>query len=144
MSSLLLVNDAPTLPNPHNLPHTRILPIVPSHEPIRQNRRRRRSRGLLSQCDQTFRFLDVYIIQSARATLPRQFVSGWGVLASTSFSLFFVETSSRVEPGKLGTWNLESNDFVQKSRCTYPDKTPKQLLTSRLIYLCRGNHDHGA
>ena len=36
-----------------------------------------------------------------------------------------------------GTWNLEvnleSNDFVQKSRCTYPDQTFKQLLTSRLI-----------
>jgi len=33
------------------------------------------------------------------------------------------------------TWNLELgiNDFVQKSRCTYPDQTLKQLLTSSLI-----------
>jgi hypothetical protein len=27
-----------------------------------------------------------------------------------------------------GTWNLELNDFVQKSRCTHPDQRLKQLL----------------
>jgi hypothetical protein len=40
---------------------------------------------------------------------------------------------SEISEADIVTWNLESSDFVQKSRCTYPDLALKQLLTSRPI-----------
>jgi hypothetical protein len=45
--------------------------------------------------------------------------------------VWLVDTVALVK--SVNNLELGINDFVQKSRCTYPDQTLKQLLTSRLI-----------